>query len=121
MRAGLDAIVEYDASALNDNSVFAQVFGRVMDGSEDVRMKVVETVWKDGVEAHERGEVEEATKLFKAAIHCRGKGGLCSDIKEARDRVVELAVSRMGSAGLVGERPRRCGGGGGRSKVTPFS
>jgi hypothetical protein len=60
MRAGLEEIVgEYDASALNDNTVFADVFGRVMDGSEDSRVKVAEAVWKDGVEAHERGEVEQ--------------------------------------------------------------
>ena len=82
-------MAEYDASKLNDNSVFEQVFGRVMDGSEDTRVKVVEAVWKDGVEAHERGEVEEATKLLEAAIDGRGKG-LCSDIKEGRDRVVEM-------------------------------
>jgi tetratricopeptide (TPR) repeat protein len=90
MRACLEDIVaEYDASKLNDNSVFEQVFGRVMDGSEDTRVKVAEAVWKDGVEAHERGDVEEATKLFEAAIDGRCKG-LCSDIKEGRDRVVEM-------------------------------
>ena len=105
MRAGLEDIVDYDASALNHNSVFAQVFGRVMDGSEDVRMKVVETVWKDGVEAHERGEVEEATKLFKASIDGRGKR-LCSDIKDARDRVVEMRgklLALRGEGGGAGE------------------
>jgi hypothetical protein len=75
MHTGLEDIVaEYDASKLNDNAVFEQAFVRVMDGSEDTRVKVTEAVWKDGVEAHERGEVEEATELLEAAIDGRGKG-----------------------------------------------
>jgi hypothetical protein len=45
MRAGLEDIVaEYDASKLNDNGVFEQAFVRVMDGSEDTRVKVAEAV-----------------------------------------------------------------------------
>ena len=102
MRAGLEEIVaEYDASTLNDNTVFAQVFGRVMDGSEDSRVKVAEAVWKDGVEAHERGEVQEATQLLEAAIDGRGKG-LCYDIKEGRDRVVDMRGKLLALRGEAG-------------------
>jgi hypothetical protein len=44
----------------------AEDFGRVIDASEEARVKLAETLWKDGVEARERGEAEEAAKLFEA-------------------------------------------------------
>ena len=90
MRGGLLVVVAAtDARTLNDNTAFAEAFGRVLKKSEHDRVNLAETVWMDGVQARERGEVEEAAMLFEAAIDGRGKG-LCDDIKEGRDRVVEM-------------------------------
>ena len=90
MRASLQAVVAAtDARTLNDNTAFAEAFGRVLGTSEDDRVSLVETVWEYGLQARDRGEVGEALMLFEAAIDGRGKG-LCDDKKEGRDRVVEM-------------------------------
>jgi hypothetical protein len=90
MRDSLRAVVAAtDARTLHDNTAFAEAFARVLDESELQRVILAETVWKDGLQARERGEVEEAAKLFEAAIDGRGKG-LCDDVKAGRDRVVDM-------------------------------
>jgi len=81
--------------------VVAEVFGRVMDASEQARVELAEAVWADGIRTRERGEVEEAAKLFEAAIDGRGKG-LCADIKSGRDRVVEMRGELLTLRGEVG-------------------
>jgi len=89
MRARLQAVAATDARMLNENTAFAEAFGRVLGTSEDDRVSLVETVWEYGLQARERGEVKEAVMLFEAAIDGRGKG-LCDDNKEGRDRVVDM-------------------------------
>ena len=90
MRAGLQAVVAAtDARTLKDNTAFAEAFGRVLDTSDEDRKDLTEAVWEHGLQARESGEVEEAGKLFEAAIDGRGKG-LCDDDKAGRDRVVEM-------------------------------
>jgi len=106
MRDSLRAVVAAtDARMLHDNTAFAEAFARVLDESELQRVILAETVWKDGLQARERGDVEEATMLFEAAIDGRGKG-LCDDIKAGRDRVVdmrrELLALHVGVGGAAG-------------------
>jgi tetratricopeptide (TPR) repeat protein len=87
MRAGLEDIVaEYDASALNDNSVFAQVFGRVMDGSEDSRVHIAEMLW-NSVESQGRTKLEVLRKAASA------RSDLCSELVANRDRILEMRKS----------------------------
>ena len=90
-----------DAGSLNDNATFAQVFGRVIDTAEDERVKLTEAVWADGIRARESAEVEEAAKLFEAAIHARSKG-LCADVKAGRDRVIEMRQELLALPGEGG-------------------
>ena len=109
MRDSLRAVVAAtDARTLHDNTAFAEAFARVLDESELQRVILAETVWKDGLQARERGDVEEATMLFEAAIDGRGKG-LCDDIKAGRDRVVDMRRELLtlhvggGAVGGVGD------------------
>jgi tetratricopeptide (TPR) repeat protein len=106
MRASLLAVVAAtDARTINDNTAFAEALARVLATSEADRVNLAETVWENGLQARERGEEEEAAKLFEAAIDGRGKG-LCDDIKAGRDRVVdmrrELLALHVGVGGAAG-------------------
>ena len=63
MRAGLQAVVAAtDVRTLHDNTAFAEAFGRVLEKSEHDRVNLAETVWEKGLQARERGEVEEAKR-----------------------------------------------------------
>ncbi len=93
MRTALQAVVaEIVPSELNDNEHFCEVFGRVIEVSEEKRRQLAEAVWQDGEAARGRGEADEAAALFDKAIDARGRG-LCADDKEGRDRI--LAMRRV--------------------------
>ena len=96
MHAALQGVVSsVSVAELNSNNlVYKEAFTSVIDTSEEWRLKLAELLMKQGEEARERGNVEEAVWLFEKAIAARGPE-LCADVKEGRDRVIEMRRSLL--------------------------
>jgi len=111
MSAALQAVVaEVEASKLNDNEHFGDVFGRVIEVSEEKRQELAEAVWQDGQAARGRGEADAAAALalFEKAIDARGRG-LCADDRQGRDRIVAMRRVLMEARGGGEDKEVRAG------------
>jgi tetratricopeptide (TPR) repeat protein len=104
MRGALQGVVSsVRVAELNANNLcYKEAFTTIIDTSEDWRQKLAELLMKQGDAARERGNVEEAAKLFEKAIAARGPE-LCADVKAGRDRVIEMRRALLAVRG-GGER-----------------
>ena len=106
MRGALQGVVSsVRVAELNANNLcYKEAFTTIIDTSEDWREKLAELLMKQGDTARERGNVEEAAKLFEKAIAARGPE-LCADVKAGRDRVIEMrrALLRVHGGGEDGD------------------
>ena len=100
MRGALQGVVSsVRVAELNANNLcYKEAFTTIIDTSEDWRQKLAELLMKQGDAARERGNVEEAAKLFEKAIAARGPE-LCADVKAGRDRVIEMRRALLGVHG----------------------
>ena len=85
-----DVVESVSVAELNSNNeCYKKAFTGVIDTSDDCRQKLAELLMKQGEEAREHGNAQEAAKLFEKAIKARGPE-LCADVKAGRDRVIEM-------------------------------
>ena len=79
-------VVAAKLPTVNDNSGFAEVFGQVIDASEDERIRISETLWEEGMRSLKEGSSD--VEILRKA--CMAREMLCADAVRNRIRAIEM-------------------------------